>query len=193
MTRLALLRHGPTDWNRNGRLQGRTDRPLTQEARADLAALRLPAPWSSAAIHASPLARARDTATILAGTPPRIEPALTEMNWGAWEGQRGADLAADTASGFRDIEHWGWAFRPSGGESPAEVLARLRPWLAGLTADTLAVTHIGVMRVLLAWAHEWDFDGPAPFRIKRNRLYLLDLGASRPRPLDPPVRLEARV
>lgn len=190
MIRLALLRHGPTDWNGEGRLQGRTDRPLTDAARADLAALCLPAPWHRAAVCASPLIRARDTALALTGRTPTRARALTEMFWGDWEGQRGADLAGRPDSGFRHIEHWGWDFRPPGGESPAEVWNRLQPWLGGLSGDTLAVTHIGVMRVLLARAHGWDFDGPAPFRIKRNRLYVLNLPDLRPQ--DPPLRLEAR-
>lgn len=192
MIRLALLRHGPTDWNRDGRLQGRTDRPLLPEAAEALAALRLPAPWDRADLVASPLDRARDTARALTGRDPGIVPELTEMHWGDWEGQRGAELAADPASGFRHIEAWGWDYRPPGGETPAEVRARLLPWLGRLTAPTLAVTHIGVMRVLLAAAHGWDFDGPAPFRIKRNRLFFIDITPSGLVPGPDPLRLEVR-
>lgn len=192
MIRLALLRHGPTGWNREGRLQGRTDRPLLAEAAVDLAALRLPAPWDRADLVASPLSRAQETARAIAGTDPRTVPELTEMHWGDWEGRCGADLAADPASGFRHIEDWGWHYRPPGGETPAEVRARLLPWLARLAAPTLAVTHIGVMRVLLAAAHGWDFDGPAPFRIKRNRLFFVDIRDGSLAPGPEPLRLEGR-
>lgn len=175
MIRLALLRHGPTAWNREGRIQGRTDMPLDEAARDELARLALPEGWGRAALVSSPLARAAQTARIVAGRPAAPVPALVEMDWGRWEGLRGADLAATPGSGFTHVEDWGWDFRPPGGESPAELRDRLRPWLDGLDRDTLAVCHIGVMRVLLAMAHGWAFSGPAPFRIARRRLFVLHL------------------
>ncbi len=192
MIPLALLRHGPTDWNRAGRIQGRTDRPLSDEARADLATMRLPAPWDAAQLQASPLIRTHQTAKALTGQMPAIAPALIEMHWGDWEGQRGVDLLADPGSGYRHIEDWGWDFRPPGGESPRDMLTRLKVWLAGLTTPTIAITHIGVMRVLLAAAHGWEFTGSAPFRIKRNRLFLLEVSGAELVPGGAPVRLEPR-
>ena len=175
MTQLALLRHGHTAWNRAGQIQGRSDIPLEPDAREALSGLTLPAPWHQADLVSSPLERARDTAQLVGGRAPDTIPALTEMNWGDWEGKKGVDLKADPESGFRDIEAWGWSYRPPGGESPDEVWQRLRPWVETLTRDTVAVTHIGIMRVLLAKATGWDFEGPAPFRIKRNRLFVLQL------------------
>ncbi|MBB96492.1 MAG: phosphoglycerate mutase [Rhodobacteraceae bacterium] len=192
MTRLALLRHGHTEWNRAGRIQGRSDIPLDAEARADLAKLCLPAPWDTATLWSSPLERARDTAELVSDRVPDIANALTEMTWGDWEGQRGEALLATPGSGYAHIEDWGWEFRPPGGETPREVAKRLTPWLAGLEGDTVAVSHIGVMRVLLALAHDWEFDGPAPFRIKRNRLYVITVEGDRLRPDPDPVRLEPR-
>ncbi|MGD9861865.1 MAG: histidine phosphatase family protein [Pseudodonghicola sp.] len=191
MIRLALLRHGHTDWNRQGRIQGASDIPLDDQARADLAALRLPAPWDRADLWSSPLKRAAETAELVGRRAPRLAPELTEMNWGDWEGQRGLDLLATPGSGFRHIEDWGWDYRAPGGESPAELWTRLRPWLAGLDRDAIAVCHIGVMRVLLAHAHGWDFAGPAPFKVKRNRLYVLRLEGDRLTPEGEPVRLTA--
>lgn len=192
MIRLALLRHGHTDWNRAGRIQGSSDIPLDAEAMAELAAWRLPPPWDAAELWSSPLARAAQTARIVGGRDPRTDPALTEMHWGAWEGRRGLDLLAEPGSGFRHIEDWGWDYRAPGGETPAELWARLRPWLDRLEVDAVAVCHIGVMRVLLARAHGWDFAGPAPFRIKRNRLYLLTLEGDALRAEPDPLRLIAR-
>ncbi|MEM1346062.1 MAG: histidine phosphatase family protein, partial [Pseudomonadota bacterium] len=52
MACLALLRHFPTDWNAEARLQGRTDRPLSAEGRALLQTLALPEPWDRAALIA---------------------------------------------------------------------------------------------------------------------------------------------
>lgn len=192
MIRLALLRHGHTAWNRAGRIQGRTDIPLDAAAEAELSALTLPAPWRHAALQSSPLQRARRTAELVADRSPVTDIALTEMNWGAWEGLEGVVLRADPASGYRDIETWGWDYRPPGGESPADLRDRLVPWAQGLTEDTVAVCHIGIMRVLLAHATGWDFSGPAPFRIKRNRLFVVRIAQDRWQ-LDPtPLRLEAR-
>ena len=127
MIRLALLRHGHTAWNRAGRIQGRSDIPLDETARTDLAAQSLPEGWNDADLWSSPLTRASETAALVAGRAPQTTAALIEMNWGAWEGQHGVDLRADPASGFRDIEHWGWDYRPPGGESPLEVWNRINP------------------------------------------------------------------
>jgi broad specificity phosphatase PhoE len=192
MIRLALLRHGHTSWNRAGRIQGRSDIPLDDDARAELAEYALPAPWDSAELWSSPLERAAETAQIVAGRTPKTAPELTEMNWGDWEGLRGRDLEADPNSGFRHIEDWGWEYRAPQGESPRELLARLQPWLDQLTGDTVAVCHIGIMRVLLARAHGWDFNGPAPFRIKRNRLFILVIDGDAFRAEPEPVRLVKR-
>lgn len=190
MPKLALLRHGHTEWNRAGRIQGRSDIPLDDEARTTLTQYRLPAEWQNATLYSSPLARAVETAQIVSGRDPEPVAALTEMDWGDWEGQRGADLLAQPESGFRHIEDWGWNYHAPGGESPARLRDRLHPWLNGLNRDTLAVCHIGVMRVLLAQAWGWEFSGPAPFRIKRNRLYVLSLPDLTPEP--EPIRLIAK-
>ncbi|MGI9369444.1 MAG: histidine phosphatase family protein [Ruegeria sp.] len=190
MTRLALLRHGHTAWNRAGQIQGRSDIPLDEDARAELAGFALPDPWDKAALWSSPLLRASETARLVAGRDAQVSPALTEMNWGDWEGQRGVDLIKDPTSGYRHIEDWGWDYRPPNGETPGELWNRLRPWLNDLQQDAVAVCHIGIMRVILARAWGWDFDGPAPFRIKRNRLFIVDLTTMQAEP--EPVRLIRR-
>lgn len=189
MIQLALLRHGHTAWNRAGRIQGRTDIALDDEAVAQLSALRLPPPWHAAALWSSPLARARDTAQLVTGRAPRLNAALTEMDWGHWEGRTRLALRDDPQADYRDIEDWGWHYAPPGGESPADVRARLLPWAAGLNTDTVAVCHIGVMRVLLAHAHGWPFSGPPPFQIKRNRLYVVEIERDMWRALPDPLRL----
>lgn len=194
MIRLGLLRHGHTPWNRAGRIQGRSDISLDRTARSELAGFRLPPPWETAELWSSPLKRAAETAHLVAGRAPRIAPELIEMDWGDWEGKKGQDLLESPGSGFRHIENWGWTYRAPGGETPADVQERLVPWLTSLTCDAVAVCHIGVMRVLLAQAHGWDFQGPAPFQIKRNRLFVLQLqdGGQLTDTLQP-VRLEPRL
>lgn len=174
MTEIALLRHFPTDWNGEGRLQGKVDRPLTAEARAALAGLALPPPWDSRALLASPLGRALDTAEALArGRPVPTDPRLVEIAWGDWEGCRSVDLLADPASGFVPTGELGWEERPPGGESMSDGWARLRPLLAEIAEagrPTLLVTHKGVMRIIFRIAA-----GVAAPEVKRARLYPLRL------------------
>ena len=173
MVQLALIRHGHTSWNRAGRIQGRTDIPLDDQARIELGAKRLPAPWDQADLVASPLSRAVETGLLITGRNPQIAPDLIEMNWGLWEGKRGKDLLADPSCAYCDLESWGYAFCPPQGEAIQALSDRVLNWADRLTGNTVAVCHIGVMRVLLAKATGWAFQGPAPFNIKRNRLYVL--------------------
>lgn len=189
MTSLALIRHGHTAWNRAGRIQGRTDIPIDAEAEAQLSQLALPPPWDQAKLVASPLQRAMRTGELIAGRTPRPIPALTEMDWGDWEGQQGKQLLADPNAGYKHIEEWGWHYRPPNGESPEDVYNRLLPWVTALTEDTVAVCHIGIMRVLMARATGWAFDGEAPFRIKRNRLFVLTISDGNLTAVGEPIRL----
>ena len=173
--KLALIRHGHTQWNLDGKIQGRTDVPLTAEATDQLGALELPADWQNATVVSSPLLRAHQTAQLIATGTVHTEPALLEMDWGEWEGRHGVQLADDPASGWRHLEDWSWTYRPPAGESPEDVRDRVLPWVKQLRKDTVAVCHIGVMRVLLALAYDWHFNGPASFSVKRNRLFVLSV------------------
>ena len=129
---------------------------------------------AEANVVSSPLIRAIDTAQLVSGRAPQIVPELNEMDWGEWQGLRGVDLLADAGSGYRHIEDWGWDFQPPGGETPLMVWQRIKPWITSVQGANVAVCHIGVMRVLLAHATGWDFSGPAPFQVKRDRLYILE-------------------
>jgi broad specificity phosphatase PhoE len=90
VTALLLVRHGETDWNADGRLQGQTDRPLSDFGRRQ--AQRLAdelADEELEAIYASDLSRARQTAEILGGRLGLaivLDPDLREKDWGTWEG-----------------------------------------------------------------------------------------------------------
>ena len=98
MTRLCLIRHGQTDWNIQGRIQGQTDIPLNETGRTQAYVLaKLLKNEEFAAIFSSDLDRAKETAAILAASfclPVTVEPRLREVNQGEWEGQLVTDIAA---------------------------------------------------------------------------------------------------
>ena len=90
MTELLLVRHGETDWNADGRLQGQTDRLLSDYGRRQARELAEQlGDEELKAIYASDLARARETAEIVGerlGLPVVLDPDLREKDWGTWEG-----------------------------------------------------------------------------------------------------------
>jgi broad specificity phosphatase PhoE len=90
VTTLLLVRHGETDWNADGRLQGQTDRPLSEFGRRQARQLADElADEELQAIYSSDLARAHETAAIVGerlGLPVALDPELREKDWGTWEG-----------------------------------------------------------------------------------------------------------
>ncbi len=177
MIRLALIRHGATAWSAEHRLQGRRDLPLSPEGEAEVRAWQVPPLLAGWAWVTSPLARARETARLLHPGPITLEPALIEMDFGAWEGRPTAELSAEETAGGRHMT-------PPGGESPAMVQARLLPWLAGLQADTVAVAHKGVIRAVLGLATSWDFLGRPPARLNWRAAHLFAVTGSQVAILD---------
>lgn len=152
---LWLIRHGETDWSRDRRHTGRTDRPLTAdgEASARSLATRL-AGVRFDLVLASPLARAWRTAE-LAGLAPKPEPLAQEWDYGAYEGRTTAGIQA---------EHPGWSVWTSpilGGESLAEVAYRADTVIARIRAEggerAVLVAHAHFLRVLGA---RWVDDDP---------------------------------
>src|SRR5919197_380989 len=158
MTLVALLRHGDTAWSAEGRIQGRSDVPLSDAGRAALAALPLPACCQKMRVVTSPLSRCTQTAALIGAADALRDARLVEMHWGEWEGRLLAELRAELGAPMRENEERGWDFRPAGGESPREVLARVQAWLRDCAAEerpTLAVTHRGVIRAIYAAATGW--------------------------------------
>ena len=175
---LAMLRHGPTDWNAERRVQGRADRPLSEAGRRTVDAWRLPgAVPAEAALLSSPLIRAVETAEWVAGRTPDRDRRLIEMDWGLWEGRRIQDLRRDLGDEMARNEARGLDFRPEGGESPREVADRLIPLLkerAVLGEPAIAVSHKGVIRALLALSTGWGMTGkPRSSLTGRRRTYSL--------------------
>ena len=158
MTPVLLMRHGPTDWNeraacRAAPIPGCRPRP---RARSRLA---LPAALAQARLLSSPLRRARETAALLTGRPPTIEPRLIEMDWGAWEGRALAELRAQAPGAWRRNEAPRPGFpaarrrEPARGRRPPASAARRAGGRAGAGRRGL---HKGVIRAALALATGWD-------------------------------------
>lgn len=163
MTQLLALRHAATDWNEQGLLQGRNDRPLSPAGRAAAAAWRLPVFAQDWPALCSPLKRAHQTA-LLMRLRPTVEPALVEMDWGNWEGRSLPELRSDGGGAFATAEAAGLDLQPPSGESPRKVAERLSAWLERLPRDSVAVTHKGVLRALVHLATGWPFEGKIPVK-----------------------------
>ena len=167
MTRLAIIRHGPTRWNVEKRLQGFTDIPLSPEGRAMISTWHLPDGLGGRRWVSSPLSRALETARLL-GAPQEIalEPRLKEINYGAWEGRTYADIEAEIGeAGLLDLQASGLAYAAPDGESRGDLHDRLASWLAEVAAvgvPVLAFAHQGVIRGLVALALGWDYVGELP-------------------------------
>jgi broad specificity phosphatase PhoE len=172
---LALLRHGPTSWTAEHRLQGHADLPLSPEGRQTVARWRLAPEVAGFAWLSSPLLRARQTAALLGHAEAPVEERLVEMSFGEWEGRRLSDLRAELGPLMLEIEGRGLDFRAPGGETPREVQARILPLLAEFGRDgrdRLAVTHKAVIRAIYALATGWPMLGEPPERLADFALHI---------------------
>jgi probable phosphoglycerate mutase len=159
--RLILIRHGETDWNREGRLQGGQDIPLNELGRTQAAEaagrLRTLAPgFATLDYIGSPMQRARETMDILRRTLDlapgayRLDDRLKELTFGSWEGFTWRDIRKAEREQAQLRERDKWSFVPPGGESYAMLAQRIRPVLEELTRETVIVSHGGVARAVLA-------------------------------------------
>jgi len=142
---LVVVRHGATEWSENGRHTGWTDLPLLPAGRERALALaRVLDPGEFDRVLCSPLLRARQTCE-LAGFGERMEivEELHEWDYGDYEGLTSAEIRERNPG-------WNmWRDGCPGGESPAEVAARVDGVLSGLgSARTIAFAHGHVLRVL---------------------------------------------
>ncbi len=167
MTLLALIRHAPTTWNAEGRLQGRRDTPLSEDGKAALQTWAAPKALAAFDWVASPLGRTRETARHLTGRPVQTDPRVIEMDWGEWEGRTRKELSESLGDDFQENETRGLDFTPPGGESPRMVQARLASFLLEIgqaKRPTVVVTHRGVIRAAASLATGWDFMGKPPVK-----------------------------
>ena len=121
MVKLALIRHGTTNWNRKALVQGSTDIPLDNLGVEEVSSWVLPRAIKSFSWISSPLKRAKKTAQILSGEMPEIDYRLSEMSWGDWEGCKLSDLREELGDLMVAWEARGLDFKGPNGESPREV------------------------------------------------------------------------
>lgn len=146
MTLLYLVRHGRTDWNDAGRLQGQSDPPLNergrQQAREAAAALE-GIPFQ--VVYSSDLRRARQTAqelVVRTGLPLRFDRRLREIALGEWEGLTVTDIASRWPALWEGWTRCPSRVRPPGGEGLLELEVRIRAAL-----DEIASRHDGMVAV----------------------------------------------
>jgi broad specificity phosphatase PhoE len=164
MPTIYYIRHGETEWNADGRLQGVQDIPLNGLGRKQAAGAGIILAGlfardgrneASLAFVARPLGRARSTMELVRGSlklPPddyAIDDRLREIGYGQWEGSTLAQMQASDPVVFARRQAEKWTVPPPGGESYAEVQVRMNDWYRQLTADTVAVAHGGTARALM--------------------------------------------
>lgn len=161
---IYFLRHGETEWNALGRLQGTRDIPLNARGRGQavhaagvLADLfkrdgkdRAALPYVS-----SPLGRARQTMELVRGklelpfADYSLDDRLREIGYGTWEGLTLAESQATDPEVYARRLADKWTVAPSGGETYAAVQLRMLDWYESLLVDTVAVAHGGTCRALM--------------------------------------------
>lgn len=178
MTLFAVIRHGTTEWNETGLIQGSTDISLNEGGAEEVAGWVLPDEFSAFSWRASPLQRAYQTAAILAGVEPELDARLVEMAWGDWEGRTLFDLRAELGELMVAWEAKGLDFHGPNGESPRDVQNRMAPMLLEIAAQnkpTIAVTHKGFIRALYATAIDWDMTDKPPVKLLNGCVQLFKL------------------
>lgn len=151
---LWLARHGETDANAEGRLQGRLDTALSDRGRVQAALVAEALPRDPERVVSSPLARARHTAAAY-GYSFTVDERWSEISFGEWEGRNGADLLPELWR--RRVTDPDWA--PPGGESLPEVARRVTSALAELwdlarDGDVVVFTHASPVKVAVTVALE---------------------------------------
>lgn len=190
MTRILLARHGETEWNAIGRVQGWTDIPLSRrgEWQAEALASRLQQ-MPLVAVYSSDLSRALQTAVPAAakhGLDVQTLPGLREKGYGDWEGLTRVELERDYGPlwhryhTLRDLE----AVVP-GGETWPEVCDRIKSVLRqildthpGIDETVLLVGHGGSARALILEALQAPLPVLLRLHLDNASLSRLDFGAA---------------
>ncbi len=187
MPTIYYIRHGETEWNALGRLQGVRDIPLNELGRrqsvdaghilSDLL-MRDGRSETSLTFVASPLGRARQTMELVRGVRKlplsgyAIDDRLREIGYGEWEGSTLAEMQAKDPDLFAQRQAEKWTVAPPGGETYVSVQARMTDWYRGLTADVVAVAHGGTARALMVELGFETHESAADLGIEQGAVYV---------------------
>lgn len=185
---IYVIRHGQTDWNAEGRLQGQQDIPLNETGRRQATGngLHLARLIGTEAgdfdFVSSPLGRTRETMERLRaamGLDPRayrIDERLKEVSFGDWEGSTLPELAVSAAERVEERQASKWDFIPPGDTAESyEILSwRIGAWLSSVDRPTVCVAHGGVIRALFRLRGRVDAEVAANVPTPQDRVLRLD-------------------
>lgn len=176
---LYLMRHGETEWNAEGRMQGHLNSPLTplgHQQAARQAAIMAPVLAGDVQRIASPLGRAVQTADIVfAGQPYATDPRFREISVGEFEGRTRPDIEA----AFPDLfaATWlGWYDRAPGGERLSDLRARVSEGLSQLTGPTAIVCHGITLRMARLVVLGWPDSRLEEMEVRQGAVHLMQDG-----------------
>ncbi|MBA2565100.1 MAG: histidine phosphatase family protein [Gemmatimonadetes bacterium] len=187
-SRLLLVRHPETDWNKEGRWQGHADQPLNATGIGQmLASLEAIRAEGVAAIYTSDLLRAQEMAVWLGiklGLRPRVAASLRERSMGEWEGLTPAEVRARWPLEFARAEADPLRVSPPGGESFAALLRRAAPPLARIASQhpgetALVATHGGILKALLCTLLDMDLAERETLGLHNGSRVLLEVAPGR--------------
>lgn len=185
-TSLVLVRHGETDWNHSGRVQGQADSALTERGLAQAEAV------AGALAHepidlvfASDLARTRNTAAPLAralGLVPVLDARLRERAFGELQGYTWAEIEVKFPEAFRRLNARETDYRPPGGESVLDFNERVMSVMRDIAREAagrnaVVVSHGGVVGIVYRFVREMPLDAKrdyALFNASINRFRVID-------------------
>jgi probable phosphoglycerate mutase len=157
-TRFGLIRHAQTVWNREKKIQGYSDSPLTADGEKQASSWgQILSQFSWDRVLASDAGRARATAEIINAflkLPLTIDSRLKEQDWGQWVGKTVRQIEAEARQELDEQVNAGWDFCPPGGESRLSVLIRSQQALLEAAErypgqNLLVVIHEGVVKSLI--------------------------------------------
>jgi len=191
---MFLVLHGQTEWNRDGRLQGHSDSPLTDEGcrQAERAGTILRAHLRGPArIIASPLGRTQATARIVARCLDQPESSIetdiriAELRLGCWEGLDRGQISSGWPDRWKGPTRNSWFFNAPDGEDYDAIRARLRSWYTSFDEhDSIVAVSHGIAGRVLRGIHqtldkdivcELEVARDAPFHLHANRVDKLAL------------------
>ncbi len=185
---IYVIRHGETDWNVEVRFQGAKDIELNAKGRlqarsnGEALARHLGRSANDFDYVSSPLARARETMTLLREAmqlPPddyQIDERLIEISFGDWEGQTLSELEKTSSGKIAERAANKWSFLPPGENAESyEILSwRVAAWLQSLDKPVVCVCHGGVIRTLFHLIAGLDGDEAAEISTPQDRILKIE-------------------